>query len=104
MERSHRIDDEEFYIPCLGEVTTTGQFLQLAQRWQWYYNVERPHFGAGMEGKAPMEKLRELGLDLPDEFATFPVILLDEVAVIWASKGVTIYWPTTKVVVGGGGL
>ena len=27
------------------------------------------------------------GWDLPDEFACFPVILLDEVAVIWASKG-----------------
>jgi len=26
-------------------------------------------------------------LDLPDEFAAFPVVLLDEVAVIWASKG-----------------
>ena len=34
-----------------------------------------------------MERLRELGLDLPDEFAAFPVVLLDEVAVIWASKG-----------------
>ena len=87
VERSHRIDDEEFYIPCLGEVTTAEEFLALAQKWQWYYNVERPHFGAGMEGRTPMEKLRELGLDLPDEFAAFPVVLLDEVAVIWASKG-----------------
>ena len=40
-----------------------------------------------MNGLSPMEKLRELGVDLPDEFAAFPVILLDEVAVIWASKG-----------------
>ncbi|MCD6540946.1 hypothetical protein J7K76_03815, partial [Candidatus Bipolaricaulota bacterium] len=77
----------EFYIPCLGEVTTAEEFLALAQKWQWYYNVERPHFGAGMEGRTPMERLRELGLDFPDEFAAFPVVLLDEVAVIWASKG-----------------
>ena len=62
-------------------------FLRRAQRWQYYYNVERPHFGVGMNGKSPLEKLRELGWDLPDEFACFPVILLDEVAVIWASKG-----------------
>ena len=34
-----------------------------------------------------MRSCRELGWDLPDEFACFPVILLDEVAVIWASKG-----------------
>ena len=62
-------------------------FLRKAQRWQYYYNVERPHFGAGMDGKTPIEKLRELGFDLPNEFAAFPVILLDEVAVTWASKG-----------------
>ena len=49
--------------------------------------MERPHFGAGMEGKSLLERLRELGFDLPDEFAAFLVIPLDEVAVIWASKG-----------------
>ncbi len=87
MERSHRTDDEEFYLPCLGKVRDTEGFLRLAQRWQWYYNVERPHFGVGMEGKPPMQKLRELGLDLPDEFAAFPVVLLDEMAVTWAAEG-----------------
>jgi len=40
-----------------------------------------------MEGKSPLKKLRELGFDLLDEFATFPVVLLNEVAVIWTSKG-----------------
>ncbi len=63
VERSHRIDDEEFYIPCLGEVTTAEEFLALAREWQWYYNVERPHFGAGTDGRT---RLRELGLDLSD--------------------------------------
>jgi len=63
------------------------EFLRRAQGWQYYYDVERSHFGAGMEGKSPMGKLRELGFDLPDEFAAFPVVLLDEVAMIWASKG-----------------
>jgi len=51
----------------------------------------------GMNGKSPLEKLRELGWDLPDKFACFPVILLDEVGVIWASKGVTMCWPTTRI-------
>ena len=87
VERSHRTDDEEFFIPCLGRVRTVEGFLSRAQRWQYYYNVERPHFGAGMEGKSLLERLRELGFDLPDEFAAFLVIPLDEVAVIWASKG-----------------
>ncbi len=81
VERSHRTDDEEFYIPCLKGARTEEGFLRLAQRWQYYYNVERPHFGVGMNGKSPLMKLQELGLDLPGEFAGFPVILLDEVAV-----------------------
>jgi len=29
-------------------------------------------------------------LDLVNEFSCFPVILLDKVAVIWATKGVTM--------------
>ena len=84
VERSHRTDGEEFFIPCLGRVKTVGEFLKAAQRWQYYYDVERPHFGAGMEGKSPLGKLRELGWDLPDEFACFPVVILDEVAMVWA--------------------
>ena len=47
-----------------------------------------------MKGKTLIERLWELGLDLSDEFAAFPVVLLDEVAVIWASKGGTMC--TTK--------
>ena len=47
VERSHRTDDEEFYLPCLGRVRTVEGFLRRAQRWQYYYDVERPHFGWG---------------------------------------------------------
>ena len=81
MARSHRTDHEEFYIPRLGRMRTVAGFLRQEQRWQYYYNVERRHFRAGMDGKTPIEKRRELGFDLPNEFAAFPVILLDEVAV-----------------------
>ena len=63
------------------------EFLRRTQKWQHYYNVERSHFGVGMNGKSPLKKLRELGYDLPDEFAPFPVILLDEVVMIRAFKG-----------------
>jgi len=72
--------------PFGPKVTTAEKFLTLAQKWQWKYHGA-PHFGAGMEGKTPIERLRELGLDLPDEFARFPVMLPDEVAVIRAPKG-----------------
>lgn len=63
------------------------EFLGLAQRWQFYYNVHRPHFGAEMGGLTPIQKLRALDFDLPNEFGAFPVLLLDEVAMVWAVKG-----------------
>jgi len=47
-----------------------------------------------MEGKIPKEKLREPGLELPDEFAAFPVVFLDEIPVIWASRR-AMCWPIT---------
>ncbi len=87
VERSHRTDDEEFYLPVLLSLENTAQFLDKAQRWQYYYNVQRPHFGKGMDGRTPLEKLRELGYDLPDDFAAFPVVLLDALAVFWATEG-----------------
>ena len=78
---------EGFVPKTLAEIGPKSGSIPGAHIRQWYYNVERPHFRAGMEGRTPMERLRELGLDLPDEFACFPVVLLDEVAVIWASEG-----------------
>ena len=80
VERSHRSDDEEFYMPMLLEVQDTDQYLDRAFRWEAFYNLYRPHYGAGMEGKTPMEKLRKQGLKLPDSFALPPPIVLDKIA------------------------
>jgi len=33
-----------------------------------------------MNGLTPMEKLRELGVDVPDEFVLFPPVKLDRIA------------------------
>ena len=65
----------------MGKVTIAEGFPALAQEWQWNHRGASP-FWAGMEGRTPMKRLRKLRLDLPDEFACFPVMLLDEVAVI----------------------
>ena len=48
------------------------------------YNVERPHFGEGMNRKPPFEKLREFHLTLPEQFALLPPIILDDVSTFWA--------------------
>jgi len=34
-----------------------------------------------------MQRLRELGYDLPEEFACFPPLILDDVSTFWAIRG-----------------
>ena len=80
VERSHRTDDEEFYRPYLSQAHDTTQFLALAARWVYFYNVERVHLGAGMGGNPPLTVLRELGYTGPDQIALFPPILLDQIS------------------------
>jgi putative transposase len=87
VERSHRSDDEEFYIPFLANIGDEQQLLQKAAGWLYFYNLVRPHYGDGMEGKPPLEKLLQLGYDLPEQFALFPPLLLDAVSVEWAAQG-----------------
>ncbi|MEO0082566.1 MAG: helix-turn-helix domain-containing protein [candidate division WOR-3 bacterium] len=78
VERSHRTDDEEFYLSLLERIGSVGEFLEYAGRWQYYYNVRRPHFGHDMKGNTPLVQLRNKGVALPDTFACFPMVLLDQ--------------------------
>ncbi|MGC8817544.1 MAG: helix-turn-helix domain-containing protein, partial [Candidatus Hadarchaeum sp.] len=50
VERSHRTDDEEFYIPFLDKVRTEEGLLRKAAGWVYYYNLERPTTGRGWTG------------------------------------------------------
>jgi len=58
----------------------TEEYLDNAFPWQVFYDLYRPHYGVGMNGLTPMEKLRELGVDVPDEFVLFPPVELDRIA------------------------
>ncbi|MCD6171582.1 MAG: helix-turn-helix domain-containing protein [Thermoplasmata archaeon] len=87
VERSHKTDDEEFYIPLLSSINSERKLLQYAAKWIYWYNVKRPHFGKGMDGRSPFEKLKDLGYNLPEEFALLPPIILDEVSTFWAVRG-----------------
>lgn len=56
VERAHRIDNEEFYLKDNSsnlEERQTGLAKYLL-----HYNNERPHFGYGMDGKTPLQKLQ----------------------------------------------
>jgi transposase len=80
VERSHRTDDEEFYRPYLLHAQDTHHFLKLALHWLYFYNVIRPHFGNGMQGKPPLEVLAALGYNGPATLATLPPVLLDHIS------------------------
>jgi transposase InsO family protein len=58
VERSHRIDQEEFYRMLEGVVIdNTGLFNDRLQEWENFYNFNRPHGGLG--GQTPYERLRQ---------------------------------------------
>jgi transposase InsO family protein len=58
VERSHRIDAEEFYRMLDGVVIDDAKlFNDKLQEWKDYYNYHRPHGGLG--GQTPYERLRQ---------------------------------------------
>ncbi len=77
VERSHRTDDEEFYIPQLGRVKDLEEFYERAWRWEMYYNLRRYH---STIGRTPYEKLRSY-YPLPEVVTIFPIKRLDEISV-----------------------
>lgn len=57
VERSHRIDQEEFYQLLKGKVVDSLEDFNLKiKEWQDYYNFERPH--GSLDGKTPFERLQ----------------------------------------------
>ena len=58
VERSHRIDAEEFYRLLDGVIIDeTSTFDDKLREWEDHYNYHRPHSGLG--GQTPYERLRQ---------------------------------------------
>ncbi|WP_416237654.1 integrase core domain-containing protein [Streptomyces sp. NBC_00162] len=58
VERSHRIDSEEFYRLLEGQVIDdVSLFNTKLQEWEDYYNYDRPH--GALTGQTPHERLRQ---------------------------------------------
>jgi transposase InsO family protein len=58
VERSHRIDEEEFYQLLEGVIVEdAGGFNTKVQEWENFYNYERPH--GALAGQSPYERFRE---------------------------------------------
>jgi transposase InsO family protein len=58
VERSHRIDAEEFYRMLEGVVIDDAQvFNDKLKEWEDFYNYHRPH--GGLDGQTPYERLKQ---------------------------------------------
>jgi transposase InsO family protein len=58
VERSHRIDAEEFYRMLDGVVIDdAGLFNEKLREWEDFYNFHRPH--GGLDGQTPYERPRQ---------------------------------------------
>ncbi|GAA1821453.1 IS481 family transposase [Planosporangium flavigriseum] len=58
VERSHRIDAEEFYRMLDGVVIDDAEvFNDKLREWEDYYNYHRPH--GGLDGQTPYERLKQ---------------------------------------------
>jgi len=79
LERSHRTDDEEFYIPKILSIQTKEAFYQEALQYLYYYNTQRKH--SGIEGKTPYQKLQEQLPLLDVRMRVVPPIFLDKISV-----------------------
>ena len=76
VERSHRIDAEEFYRLLDGVVIDDAKvFNDKLQEWEDYYNYHRPH--GALDGQTPYERLRQKThpgvADLPQPHTTKPM-------------------------------
>lgn len=79
VERSHRTDDEEFYIPRLLSIPYKKDFFLEAMNYLYYYNVVRKH--SSLQRRSPWEHLVTVSPDLDAKIRFVPPILLDNIAV-----------------------
>jgi hypothetical protein len=80
VERSHRTDDEEFYIPRLSTIKNNSQFFLEALNWIWYYNTKRGHTGESMNDLTPYQKLQKQYYWIPKDICAFPPLILDNIS------------------------
>jgi len=79
IERSHRTDDDEFYIPRVFKIKSDKDLLDEALGYIYYYNNLREH--SSLHDKTPFEYLKEQMPEVHDTIRYVQPFLLDNVAV-----------------------
>jgi len=77
VERTHRMDDEEFYVPRGEFIKNKIDFLVEGQHWIIYQN-HRSNSGLGLNGLSPQEKLEQLGVYNAEQICNFPCLILED--------------------------
>lgn len=94
LERSHRTDDDEFYLPRVLAITSEQELLAEALAYIYYYNNLREHSSLGY--RTPYQHLKEQLPELDDNIRLIVPILLDKVAVAlgpWSGYNVLAQHP-----------
>ena len=79
LERSHRTDDDEFYIPRAMSITSETALLDEAMGYIYYYNNVREH--SSLENLTPFDWLKAHAPDIDENIRCVQPILLDYASV-----------------------
>jgi IS30 family transposase len=64
IERFHKTLKHEFYYPCISFFDSFDIINYKYRLWQGHYNAKRKHYGYGMDGLTPQQKLNQANLQL----------------------------------------
>ncbi|MFH1971010.1 MAG: integrase core domain-containing protein, partial [Patescibacteria group bacterium] len=78
LERSHRTDDEEFYIPRTFKIRSEKDLLSEALNYIYYYDCVREH--SSLNNQTPFQYLKEQMPEIDDTIRLVPPIMLDQVS------------------------
>ena len=78
LERSHRTDDEEFYIPRVFKIKSEKDLLEESLKYLYYYNNLREH--SSLDYKTPHEHLKETLPGIDESIKYVIPFILDDVS------------------------
>ena len=79
LERSHRTDDDEFYIPKVHHIPNRQAWFKEAFNYIYYYNVVRRH--SSLNRKTPFQHLKQQIPNIDDRIRLVPPLILDKISI-----------------------
>lgn len=79
LERSHRTDDDEFYIPRILKITNRQEMFMEAFNYMYYYNAVRKH--SAINHETPVQCLFRQEPQLDARIRFVPPLILDNISV-----------------------